>query len=270
WITLGTSGLLTAWAGALLVLLARDLGCAPGASSLVGLAYGLSTPAYVYATLAYGHQASAFALLSSFLLIWRKGQRFAWLRLAAAGFLAASASVIELQVGPVSAILGLYLMAEVFRGRHAPVCLLSFAVGAMIPTLALLTYNEMAFGSPWDMGYFHHVTFRNVHTRQNPLGLRAPDWSKVGPLLWGRYRGLLVYAPILTLAGPGWVVLLWRRCWALAIVSLLVCASVLLVNLGYPEWTGGWSTGPRLLVPLIPFAMIPVAGLLAGRGRPAK
>ena len=29
WITLGTSGLLTAWTGALLVLLARDLGCTP-------------------------------------------------------------------------------------------------------------------------------------------------------------------------------------------------------------------------------------------------
>ena len=59
WITLGTSGLLTAWTGALLVLLARDLGCTPAVSALLGLAYGLSTPAYVYATLAYGHQASA-------------------------------------------------------------------------------------------------------------------------------------------------------------------------------------------------------------------
>ena len=35
-----------------------------GPAALVGLAYGLATPAYVYATLAYGHQASAFALLA--------------------------------------------------------------------------------------------------------------------------------------------------------------------------------------------------------------
>ena len=86
-----------------------------------------------------------------------------------------------------------------------------------------------------------------------------------GPLLWGRYRGLFFYAPILILALPGWVLLMLRRRWGLAIVSFLVCASVLLVNLSYPEWTGGWSTGPRLLLPLIPFAMIPVAGLLASR-----
>ena len=42
--------------------------------------------------------------------------------------------------------------------------------------------------------------------------------------------------------------------------------AVFLVNLSYPEWTGGWSTGPRLLVPLLPFAMLPVAAVLAETG----
>ncbi len=50
-------------------------------------------------------------------------------------------------------------------------------------------------------------------------------------------------------------------------VTFLAVASVLLVNVFYPEWTGGWSTGPRLLLPLIPFAMLPVAALLAGGSR---
>jgi len=43
-----------------------------------------------------------------------------------------------------------------------------------------------------------------------------------------------------------------------------VVAAIVLVNLCYPEWTGGWSTGPRLLVPLLPFAMLPVAATVAG------
>ncbi len=267
WITLGTSGLITAGTAALLVVLAHELGCSPVAAVLVGLAYGLSTPAYVYATLAYGHQASAFALLASFLLIRRTSPRFVGLRLALAGFLAALASVIELQVAPVSAILGLYLLTEVLRRQYRPGGLWLFVLGAAIPTLAMLVYNQVAFGSPWEMGYFHHVTFSYVHPRSNPLGLRPPDWQKLGPLLWGRYRGLFFYAPILILALPGWVLLMLRRRWSLVIVSLLVCASVLLVNLSYPEWTGGWSTGPRLLLPLIPFAMIPVSGLLGAGGR---
>ena len=50
-------------------------------------------------------------------------------------------------------------------------------------------------------------------------------------------------------------------------ISASACLAVFLVNLSYPEWTGGWSTGPRLLVPLLPFAMLPAAAVLAVGGR---
>jgi len=272
WITLGTSGLLTACTSVLLVLWAGELGCSRRQAALIGLAYGLSTPAYVYATLAYGHQASAFALFASFYLLSRKGRPTESLRVFAAGLLAAFAAVIELQVGPAAAILGLYLLAQCLSGRRRPDALAAFAIGALIPTVILLIYNQLAFGSPWDMGYFHHATreFAQVHNPQNPLGLRAPDWNKLSPLLWGRYRGLLFYAPILLLSLPGWVVLLARRAWGLAVVSLSVVAAMVLVNLCYPEWTGGWSTGPRLLVPLLPFAMLPVAAIVAGSSVSAR
>lgn len=269
WTTLGTSGLLSAMTGVLLVGLARDVGCGPRRSALVGLGYGLATPAYAYATMSYGHQASAFALLGSFSLLWRLETGRRAIRMLLAGFLAAYASVIELQVGPVSAILGFYLLAQVI-GRRRPITVLGeFGVGALLPTLLLLMYNQLAFGSFLEMGYFHHATeaFRDVHSSKNPLGLRPPDWSHAVPLFWGRYRGLFFYAPILMLAIPGWVVLVVRRFWGMAAVSAAVVTAITLVNLSYPEWTGGWSTGPRLLVPLLPFAMLPVAGFLAlGRG----
>jgi hypothetical protein len=269
WVTLGTSSLLSALTGVVLVGLARDLGCGPRRSALIGLAYGLATPAYAYATMSYGHQASAFALLGSFALLWRTGPERATARIVAAGFLAAYASVIELQVGPVSAILGLYLVAQV-AGRYRKASALGeFAVGAVVPTLVLLGYNQLAFGSPWDMGYFHHATpiFRDVHSADHPLGLRHPDWSKASALLWGGYRGLLYYAPIVALAVPGWGVLIARRYWGMAAVSAASVAAIFLVNLSYPEWTGGLSTGPRLLVPSLPFAMLPVASLVASGGR---
>ena len=84
----------------------------------MGLAYGLATPAYVYATLGYGHQLSSFALFASFLLLWRNEPGRCRLRMAMAGFLAAYASVVELQVGPVSAILGIYLLVQVLGKRR--------------------------------------------------------------------------------------------------------------------------------------------------------
>jgi hypothetical protein len=269
WVTLGTSGLFTAFTAVLLIQIARELGCSIGRAALVGLAYGLATPAYVYATLAYGHQLSAFALLGSFYLLWTQGAKWQPARLTAAGFLAAYAAVIELQVGPVSAILGLCLLVQCLTGRRRPIALAYFVTGAIVPVFILLRYNTLAFGSPWDMGYFHHVNaqFARVHNRHNPLGLRAPDPSRIVPLLWGEYRGLLFYAPIVLLAVPGWVLLVARRKIETAVVSIAIVAAVFVVNLSYPEWTGGWSTGPRLLVPLLPFAMIPVAAILGGEAR---
>jgi hypothetical protein len=274
WVTLGSSGLFTAVTAMLLMRLARALGCTLGRAAVMGLGYGLCTPAYVYATLAYGHQLSACALFGSFYLLWKGGRGRETARIFWAGFLAAAGPVVELQVGPVAAILGLYLLAQCLTGRRRPDALAVFAIGAALPTLVLLGYNLLAFGSPWEMGYFHHATaiFARVHSRGNPLGLRRPDPQLIGPLLWGQYRGLFFYAPILLLALPGWLVLVLRRRVATAAVTLAISAAVFLVNLSYPEWTGGWSTGPRLLVPLLPFAMVPVAGLLAMPGwwsRPA-
>jgi 4-amino-4-deoxy-L-arabinose transferase-like glycosyltransferase len=273
WTTLGTSGVFTAVTGALLVAWGRELGCSTRRAVLIGTAYGLATPAYVYATLAYGHQTSALALFVAFYLLWKRKRSLDSIYVFLAGILAAYAAVIELQVGPVSAILGLYLLVQCARGDRRPDAISLFAVGALIPTLILATYNQLAFGSPWDMGYFHHATkqFADVHSKENRLGLRVPDhfWQMLLALLWGRHRGLTFYAPILLLAVPGWAVLIARKYWDLAAVTFSVVGAIVLVNVCYPEWTGGWSTGPRLLVPLLPFAMLPVAALLAGKSRGA-
>jgi hypothetical protein len=264
-VTLFVSGLATATLGSLLTRVARRLGCGPRRSALVGLAYGLATPAYVYGTLAYGHQVSALALFWAFTLIQADSGRREGSRCFLAGTLTATAATVELQVAPLCGILAIYLLVQVVARRRSLDEMLAFLVGTVGPLLGLLGYNFAAFGSPLDMGYFHHATprFAAVHSSSNPLGLGSPEWSRLPALLVGPYRGLLYYAPILGLAMPGWAVLLARRAWEMAVVPPLAGLAMILVNLSYPEWTGGWSTGPRLLVPMLPFAMVPVAGLLA-------
>ena len=173
WTTLGTSGLLTALTGVVLVGLARELGCGPRRSALVGLAYGLATPAYAYATMSYGHQASAFALL---LVVraalaargasrprcgwssrgsWRPTRRSSSSRSARSRRSWASTCWRRWRGAAVGS-------------RHSG----EFAVGAIVPTLVLLGYNLLAFGSPWDMGYFHHATamFARGPQRGEPAG----------------------------------------------------------------------------------------------------
>ena len=298
WTTLGVSGVLTAATGVLLARWARDLGCSPRRGLLVALGYGLGTPAFVYATLAYGHQAAAFALLAAFRLVWAspskpadRGAQIATtrhsssldsmeskqsnilnhlnrsvaVRSCTAGFLAALAATIELQIGPVAALLGFYLLIQVIFRSKPKLAVAAFAAGALIPTAAFLAYNAIAFGDPFDLGYFHLKTARyaKIHSHENPLGLVAPRIEVVRELLIGSRRGLFWYAPLLLLAIPGWITLGLRRFGSIAIVSAVASLAIFLVNAGYPEWSGGWTTGPRLLAPLIPFAMLGVAGLLA-------
>ena len=266
WVTLGTSGLATAGTGAILAILAGQLGCGPRWAGILGLTYGLATPAAVYATLAYGHQLAAVGLFAAFSLIAFEGRRV-YLRTMVAGFCAAYASVVEIQVGPVSAILGLAMIALVVARRLPVLSLVTFAVGAALPTALLLGYNQVAFDSPWRMGYFFLVMdrFKEVHSTDNPLGLMRPDLAKVRELLWGERRGLLWFAPILALAPIGLILLALKRRWALVGIITLILVAIFLVNLSYPEWTGGWTTGPRLLVPLLPFACLAVAPVLATR-----
>ena len=270
WITLGTSGLATALCGGLLAAMAGVLGCGPRRSALVGLAYGLGTPAYVYATLAYGHQATAFFLLASFAAIERarlSPRAMSWA--SASGFAASAASAVELQVAPASAVIGLYLLGCLAAGRLPARTALGFTLGAAVPILTVLAYNVSAFGSPFDMGYFHEdlAQFQEVHSAANPLGLQGPDWGRAAALIGGQHRGLLAFAPILALAPLGAIALAIHRRWGTLFVAAGVCLAVFLVNLSYPEWTGGWSTGPRLLLPLLPFAMLMVAESLAVGGR---
>ncbi len=66
---------------------------------------------------------------------------------------------------------------------------------------------------------------------------------------------------------PGLVVLALRRRWDLSLFCSAACGMQVLLIAGYPEWTGGWATGPRLLLPMLPFAFIPVAAVLADGGK---
>lgn len=268
WATLGTSGLATATLGAWLVAYAFRLGCSPRRAGAIGLSYALTTPAYVYATLAYGHQVTALSLFAAFALLATPGVPATSRRALLAGMAVGLACVVELQVAPAAAVIGGLAIARSWRSGRADLAIW-FGLGAVPPLIGLGAYNVLAFGSPLDMGYFHHATpqFARVHSKANPLGLTAPDWTKARELLVGGFRGITYYAPMVAFAPLGWWRLTRDRQWAIALVTCGVCLAVFLVNLSYPEWTGGWATGPRLLLPLLPFALVATACWLARAGR---
>lgn len=178
-VTLTVSGLATALLGAWLTAFARGLGVGPRRAALVGLAFGLATPAYPYATLAYGHNITALAQFGAFVLIGTGPSRCD--RSLFAGLLSTSAVVVELQSAPVAAVLVLYLLTRPIVGTRTWKDVVAFVLGAVVPLLFLAGYDVAAFGKVWDVGYFHHATerFAKVHSAGNPW-----DWApRTGPRL---------------------------------------------------------------------------------------
>ena len=205
--------------------LARDLGCSPRRAALVGLAYGLATPAYVYATLAYGHQLSAFALLASFSLLWNRG-RGREARSPRRGRLpgglgrgdrapgrAGLGHPRALPGGPVPG-----------RQRAGPTRSAFFARrggDSRRWSCSATTSSRSARPGTWAISITPRRSSPGCTTARIPSGSERPTGACVGPLLWSRYRGLFFYAPILLLASRGWWCLFRRGRFEAGAVSML-------------------------------------------------
>ena len=86
-------------------------------------------------------------------------------------------------------------------------------------------------------------------------------------LLFGGYRGLLPYAPVLVLV-PFGLIVMHRNASNRPTVNVIIAVALtlLLVNAGYYYWHGGFSTGPRHLIPMLPILGLALAfALPAGR-----
>lgn len=261
WITLCTSGLASAVIATCIFITLQSKKVPPKTSAVAALFSVWASPMAVYATLAYGHQVASAMFLMAFLIVISNQWRRKPIYLLLIGLFCGLGVLTELAQAPLAIAIGISVLASDFQLEKVTRNALFMIIGATPTALILLGYNFIAFGSPLDMGYFYHATkqFAKVHSADNPLGLNFPDFGRLMPLIWGEYRGLLFYAPWTALAPVGWMLMIRRQQIALCFISVCGFMIPLWVNLSYPEWTGGWSTGPRLLVPAMPWL-----GLAAG------
>jgi len=263
--------LATVWAVALpsaaavvmLALLGEVLGLRPPWRAALALAYAFATLAFPYATLFYGHQLAAALLVLAFGLLMRARWRGATPgvgRLVAVGALLGAAVTVEYPAALAVAAIALYAAAFV-RPWHR---LGWLAAGAVLPLAGLAAYHTAAFGSPLTLPYAFST---DAPRRQGPLlGWGVPRARVLYAVLLSRYRGLFYSAPWLLFALPG-AIRLWRtpRLRPEAAVALAIPMMYVLLNAGLNDWHGGWGTGPRHLVPALPFLALAAGGLLVGR-----
>lgn len=235
-----TNGVVTAATGSLLFLYLMALGFSARASLLSALTWGLGTIAWPYARLLFTEPVVALGLLTSFYgcALFRQQQTFAAAFLSGLGFgLAVAAAPFSVLAFPFI-VAGLFLASPVERsGRYLTAN--GWLIGMAGPVLMTAFYNLCRFGNSLDSGYRLAVS-----------DFSSPFAGILG-LLISPGRGLVFYSPVTLLAIPGCFLIHSKHRAEVLRISALWLTYFLFFG-GWKVWHGGWSWGPRYLVPLLP------------------
>jgi hypothetical protein len=247
-LTFVASALPTALMGTLMYNLLGRFTTRPWPRIGVVLGYGLLTPAFAYAGAFYGHQLSAACLFGAFYLVFLGTKPLSTWSLLAVGLLLGYSVITEYPSAIIVGILFLYTFCRLSDRRRIGWVGLT---GALIAA-GWMTYNTVVFGSPLELGYSHS----ELWTEQHHTGFMSLTWPRkeaIWGIIFSPFRGLFVLSPLLLLAVPGFI--LWYRSgehrsefW----VALTSVLAMFLFNSSSIMWWGGFSVGPRYLLPMLP------------------
>ncbi|HYH59398.1 MAG TPA: hypothetical protein VD790_09295 [Thermoleophilaceae bacterium] len=117
-----------------------------------------------------------------------------------------------------------------------------------VAAAATVAYNLARFDDPLEFGY------------KDPAdpGFTTPFFEGASGLLFSPEKSLFLFAPAVVLV-PFALTWLWRRERVTAGVVGAVFAVTFALAATWHSWMGGWSWGPRLLVPAIPLLLVTLA-----------
>ncbi len=233
-----------ALSASLLVLMVMRLGYSGLSAMIAGLGFALSTFAWGQARLVFAEPLQGLLLLTACSLLMSATPRRSFLGGCALGF------AILVKMTSLLALPAFLLLPDE-RGRL--LCRRrSTTAGILIPVVMALAlyawYNWFRFGSLLATGYA--ASDESLDFSGNPL-------IALYGLLLSPGRGILWFAPLTVVALCG-----LRRFYSeqriVARALLVLIAVWLVVHLFYKRWDAGWGWGPRYLLPILPFLLVPL------------
>ena len=220
----------------------------PGLGTACAVVLGLGTLLLPFATLFFSHALSALLVFAAFALLL-EGPRPALA--AAAGLLGGLSVVVEYPNALLVAIVGLLALARPPRIPRAA----AYAAGVVVGAAPLVAFNLWAFGSPTQSTYDPDET-------RDAADLFATPSVDVFVQIFLSQQGLLVISPVLACALVG-IALLWRR-GARAEAAVIAATTIGLAGMSAAFYApfGGFSPGPRYLIPALPFLAVALAPAL--------
>lgn len=130
---------------------------------------------------------------------------------------------------------------------------IAFAIPITIGLAILFYLNYIRFGNPLETGYGKETS--DFVFKQLPRTIPA--------LLFSIDKGLIFYCPMVIFAFLGWRKF-FNINFNLALCIVLIIITNFFTTASWWSWYGGWSWGPRLLIPAIILWCIPISFWLKG------
>lgn len=235
-VTVAITPLATAALVAWTYVLMRRVGGSPADSAGMAVAAVVGSLVLVYSTEYFAEPLVAVLVVASV-------ERAAVQRWTVAFGALAAAMVIHPRTAPLVGVLALVAWREAGLSR-----MLRALWPAAVGVLVLVAYSWVRFGDLLETGY-------------GDEGFTTPLLEGASHLLIGRTKGVLLFAPLVL--GILLLPRLWRRHPSVTLLIGGFTATVFVLSATWHSWTGGWSWGPRFLVPIVALCAVPLAPWLA-------
>jgi len=226
----------------------RTLGVGFGNALVVALLFGLATSLWPYAHQSQSEPLAALSFMLSLFWLFRFRQSEGPWHLVAAGLAAALTMLTRYEAALYCLPLGgylIYVCIEKYQLSRKSVWMVSlFAAVSALGPAGILGWNYLRFGEFFQTGYGQEY-------------FSTPLLYGLHGMLFSSGKSVFLYCPVYLLS-----VFAWRQFYRERREEALTCLAIIVIALcvysKFWAWGGDASWGPRFLVVVMPFCILPM------------